>query len=113
MYLSDELKKRLEKSRPYEKLYPFPKCEVNGKMMSMPEIVREIGATDKELSNLFNAICEDMTKINNLGYDFFGTAFFWAGFQWTLISIEEKIEAADSHGPDGPQNDNEKDAGDQ
>ena len=90
LYLSDEMKKRLAKTRDYEKQYAFPKVTIYDKQMTVPEFVREAGSTDPEWSNVFNAIGHDIQKVLNPEYDFYGTCLFWGAFFRALENIKTR-----------------------
>ena len=91
LYLSDELKKRLAKAKYYEGILPFPKYEIRGKQWTLPEFVREAGATDPQWSNVFNVICGDLETTRKYGFDEIGTSNFWMDFESVLVDIEMRM----------------------
>lgn len=95
IYLSDEMKKRLAKSRYYEKVYPFPRVKIHEKEMTVPEFVREAGATSPEWSMVFNKICEDIEKAFHFGFEAVGTASFWGLFHGVLTEIEKRTKLSE------------------
>ena len=99
-YLSDEMKRRLKRSLEYEKYFPFPKFKVGDREITLPDFVREKGATDPQWSNLFNKICGVIQKDYNPGYDFLGCSAFWSMVTDTLDDIGKRMNISGLPGSD-------------